>query len=65
MRLDIDFEIKSIMMQQINIVGSLKGVAGEDPHSHLSTSLDICFRFIRPDLSHEALRLLIFPYVHN
>lgn len=61
-RPDINFKIKGILIQHIMSVDQYKGVAGENPYSHLRTFLDICARFARYGVSHEALRLLLFPF---
>lgn len=46
-------------------VRQYRGVAEEDPHSHLQTFLDMCVGFAQQRVSHEALRLFLFHFSIN
>ncbi|XP_022158490.1 uncharacterized protein LOC111024970 [Momordica charantia] len=57
------FELKSIMFQMLQTVGQFFGNPSEDPHLHLRYFLEVSDSFNMQEVSKEALRLKLFPYL--
>ncbi|XP_038890753.1 uncharacterized protein LOC120080236 [Benincasa hispida] len=56
------FEMKSVMLQMLQIAGQFRGAQGEDPHAHMKRFLETCNSFVIPRITPEAIRLSLFPY---
>ncbi|KAK4267615.1 hypothetical protein QN277_024369 [Acacia crassicarpa] len=56
------FEIKSVMIQMLNVAGQFGGLPSEDPHLHLKTFLKVCDSFVIPGIPPDAVRIKLFPF---
>ena len=57
-----NFELKPVIFQMLQTFGQFNGLLSEDPHLHLKLFLEMSDAFKIAGASHDALRLIIFPY---
>lgn len=57
-----NFELKIIMFQMLQIVGTFNGLPNEDLNMHLMNFFGICDSYKKNGMSEEAVRLRSFPF---
>ena len=57
-----NFELKPVMFQMLQAMGSFNGLPNEDPNMHLMNFLVICDSFKQHEVIEEAVRLRLFPF---
>ena len=58
----VNFELKPVMFQMLQIVGQFNRLPNEDPHLHLKLFLEVSDTFKIAGATQDALRLRLFPY---
>ena len=58
----VNFELKPIMFQMLQIVSQFNGLPNEDPHLHFKLFLEVSDIFKIAGATQDALRLRQFPY---
>ncbi|KAK4269772.1 hypothetical protein QN277_022885 [Acacia crassicarpa] len=56
------FEIKSVMIQMLNVAGQFGGLPSEDPHLRFKTFLEVCDSFVILSIPPDAIRIKLFPF---
>ena len=57
-----NFELKPVMFQMFQTVGTFNGLPNEDPNMHLMNFLAICDSYKQNGVSDEGVRLRLFPF---